>query len=99
MFDRSARFYDAIYATLYDPAAKAAWILDVLREHGRPNGILLDAACGTGVFIPYLQECYEVVGLDLDPGMLAIARQRCPDVPFHLADFTDFDLGEQFDVV
>lgn len=99
MFDKSARFYDAIYATLYDPAAKAAWIFDVLREHGRPNGCVLDAACGTGEFVPFLQEHFEVVGLDLDAGMLAIARQRCPYVSFHQADFTDFDLGERFDVV
>lgn len=99
MFDKSARLYDAIYTRRYDLPAKAAWVLDILREHGRPGGRLLDAACGTGAFVPYLQEHYEVVGVDLDSGMLAIARARCPDVSFHQADFTDFNLGERFDVV
>ena len=99
MFDKSARFYDAIYAKQYDLPAKAAWVLDLLRERGQPAGRLLDAACGTGAFIPFLRPHYDIVGLDLDPGMLAIARARCPDVTFHQADFTEFDLGEQFDVV
>jgi SAM-dependent methyltransferase len=31
--------------------------------------------------------------------MLELARQRCPDVPFHRADMADFDLGRRFDVV
>lgn len=31
--------------------------------------------------------------------MLAIARERCPDITFHHADVVDFDLGRQFDVV
>jgi SAM-dependent methyltransferase len=31
--------------------------------------------------------------------MLALARQRFPDVPFHQGDMVDFALGRQFDVV
>src|SRR5204862_6604615 len=34
-----------------------------------------------------------------DVEMLAIARQRCPTVPFINADMVDFDLGQKFDVV
>ena len=31
--------------------------------------------------------------------MLELARERCPDVPFHEADMADFALGRSFDVV
>jgi SAM-dependent methyltransferase len=40
-----------------------------------------------------------VTGLDLDPVMLEIARQRNPGIQFHRGDMTDFDLGRTFDVV
>ena len=42
---------------------------------------------------------YEVEGLDLDPEMLAVARERLPNVPFHEGDMADFDLGKRFDAV
>jgi SAM-dependent methyltransferase len=46
-----------------------------------------------------LQQWYCVEGLDLDPGMLDIARERCPGVTFHQDDMVDFSLGRQFDVI
>ncbi len=38
-------------------------------------------------------------GLDLDLAMLAVARERAPDVPLHEVDMAMFDLGRRFDVV
>jgi SAM-dependent methyltransferase len=64
-----------------------------------PGNTLLDVACGTGGHIPYLSPDFAYEGLDLDPEMLALARDRFPDVVFHLGDMVDFDLGRQFDVV
>jgi SAM-dependent methyltransferase len=60
---------------------------------------LLDVACGTGRHIEHLKAHFDVEGLDLDEELLACARQRNPDVPFHHGDMVDFDLSCQFDVV
>ena len=38
-------------------------------------------------------------GLDLDPQLLAIARERLGDVELHEGDMTAFSLGRRFDVV
>src|SRR5207247_10408611 len=38
-------------------------------------------------------------GLLLYPVMLAVSRERLPDVPFHEGDLADFDLGKRFDAV
>jgi SAM-dependent methyltransferase len=60
---------------------------------------LLDVACGTGGHLAYLKAHYHVEGLDLDPQMLAIARERHPDVTLHEADMASFELGEKFDAL
>jgi SAM-dependent methyltransferase len=99
MFTKSHEFYDAIYSWK-DYAGEAERLRALIAEYKRSPGIaLLDVACGTGGHIPYLQDDFAVEGLDLDPGMLAIARARHLGVPFYLGDMVDFDLGWRFDVV
>jgi SAM-dependent methyltransferase len=98
MFSRSARNYDAIYASIRDYPREAAE-LDRLIQERRPGArTLLDVACGTGAHLEHLTG-YEVEGLDLDPEMLAVASERLPNVPFHEGDMADFDLGKRFDAV
>ena len=56
-------------------------------------------ACGTGKHLEQLRAWYEVSGLDLDPQLLAIARERLGAVELHEGDMTAFSLGRRFDVV
>ena len=100
MFTKSEAFYDAIYGTMKDYAREAEQIHAVIEQYKQsPGTTLLDVACGTGRHIPFLRQHYTVEGLDLDEQMLAIARQRNPEVTFHHADMVDFDLGRKFDVI
>lgn len=69
-----------------------------------PPARVLDAGCGTGrVGIELARRGYDVVGVDLDPSMLARARTDAPDIRWVEADLTtleDHDLGDRaFDVV
>ncbi len=99
MFTKSAEWYDAIYAWK-DYQREAERLHALIQQHARrPASTLLDVACGTGQHLPHLKAHYTVEGLDLDEQMLALARQRHPDVVFHRADMVDFELGRQFDVV
>jgi ubiquinone/menaquinone biosynthesis C-methylase UbiE len=53
---------------------------------GRPPGVALDAACGTGRFAEFLAaRGHRVIGVDSSPDMLAHARRRVPDGEFHVA--------------
>ena len=38
-------------------------------------------------------------GIDLDEGLVEVARERLDDVPLSTADMTSFDLGRTFDAV
>ena len=98
MFTKSARFYDSLYA--FKDYAAASERLRALIEHRVPGArSLLDVGCGTGRHLESLARHFEVAGVDIDPGLLAIARQRLPNVPLHEADMSHFDLGRRFDVV
>jgi ubiquinone/menaquinone biosynthesis C-methylase UbiE len=101
MYERSAKLYDAIYRSIgKDYEHEAAELHTIISRHKRSAGNrLLDVACGTGLHLQHLKELYRVQGLDRSPGMLDVARERCPEIRFHHADMTNFDLGEQFDVV
>lgn len=61
---------------------------------------VLDAGCGTGrVARELARRGIDVVGVDLDPDMLATARRRSPELQWVQADLASFDLGRTFDVV
>ena len=65
----------------------------------RPRSVL-DGGCGTGrVAVELARRGVDVVGVDLDPTMLARARAKAPELPWLEADLADVDLGRRFDVV
>jgi len=99
MFSKSAAFYDAIYAWK-DYAQETARLRELIVQHKRTDGnMLLEVACGTGQHLAFLQNDFQVEGLDLDPELLAVAQQKHPDLRFHHANMLDFALQKQFDVV
>ena len=98
MFRRSAELYDAVYA-FKDYAAEAATVHALVQSRAPGARTLLDVACGTGKHLEHLARDYEVEGLDLDPKLLAIARDRLPGVPLHERDMLAFELGRRFDAV
>jgi SAM-dependent methyltransferase len=100
MFSQTAWYYDKIYQSMKDYGAEAEKLIAIIHVYRRSTGNrLLDVACGTGLHLSYLKQQFQVEGLDIDEGLLAIARQRDPGIPLHQADMTDFHLGHQFDVV
>ena len=101
MFSKSARFYDAVYAAVdKDYKIEAEKAHRIIQQKKRSSGnTLLEVACGTGLHASIFRKYYLVEGLDLDPEMLAVARHKYADIPFHQADITDFSLNKQFDVI
>jgi len=101
MFSKSEKYYDEIYGSMgKDYVGEANKIHKFIQKHKRTQGnTLLDVACGTGAHVNPLSKHYKVEGMDLDTGMLKVARRKCPGVRFHHGDMTDFDLGRQFDII
>ena len=98
MFTKTARYYDALYA-FKDYAAASEEVHQIIQQNNPSAETLLDVGCGTGRHVQELSAHYEAGGLDLDAGLLAVARERCADATFHEASMVDFRLERSFDVV
>lgn len=98
MFTESAHWYDPFQAGK-DYAGEAQRVMDLIRDIQPRAHTLLDVACGTGGHLSYFRQVFTCHGLDLDGGLLEVARQRLPDVPLTRADMTGFDLAQRFDAV
>ena len=98
MFDKSAYLYDAYYSFL-DYSAASGELHTLIQQLNPSAKTLLDVACGTGKHVEGLNEYYQVEGLDLNAGLLELARERFPQVPFHQGNMVDFGLDRKFDVV
>ncbi|MGH2738086.1 MAG: class I SAM-dependent methyltransferase [Actinomycetota bacterium] len=83
-----------------DYPAEVHRLLSIVRERVPEAGSLLDVACGTGKHLELLRGHFDEAGVDLDPDMIAPARDRLgEDVPLVVADMTELNLGRTFDVV
>ena len=97
VYDLLAPHYDAVTG---DSATEAAFIHDIIERRHPQAATLLDLACGTGGLTALLAGAYQVSGLDISPGMLAVAREKLPDgTQLYLADMTSFRLDARFDVI
>jgi ubiquinone/menaquinone biosynthesis C-methylase UbiE len=62
------------------------------------RSMLLDAACGTGKYLPFLLEKeHSVLGIDQSQGMLERARAKFPDVQFQKVGLQEIAYRETFD--
>lgn len=99
-FEPTAHIYDLLYeAAGKDYRAESAALHDLIRSRSPGARSLLDVACGTGAHLSHLRQHYDVAGLDAEPAMLRVARQRLGDVPLTEGDMRTFDLGRTFDVI
>ncbi|GAA3047254.1 SAM-dependent methyltransferase [Streptomyces olivoverticillatus] len=97
-FDAIGDRYDEAFPHKEGQLAAGEWLASSLP----PGSRILDVGCGTG--LPTARQLAEaghkVVGSDLSPGMLALARTNVPDAEFHLGDLADLRdgrLGREFD--
>ncbi len=71
----------------------------VASHHGFSPDSVLDIACGTGNLISALHDIGKhVVGCDISPQMLTVARKRNPAVEFHQCNMTEIALDHSFDM-
>ena len=92
------------YDELFVPALFAQWappLVDCARV--RAGQSVLDVACGTGVAARAARDVVgsgsRVVGLDLNPAMLEVARDARPDLEWAQGDAEDLPFAEaEFDV-
>ena len=83
--------HDAGFGTFAKNSAPG--ILKLLIQSGITGGRIVDLGCGSGIWARELVNSgYGVVGVDVSPAMIEIARRRVPEAEFHVESFLRFDL-------
>jgi SAM-dependent methyltransferase len=81
-----AYIHDAGFAGYAERAAPE--LIRTLRRHGIGRGRLVDVGCGSGTLARRLVDAgYDVVGIDLSPAMIRLARANVPQARFRVGSF------------
>ncbi len=84
----------------YYPEAFGEQLLDWMAEKGFQPKTSLDLACGTGILCEILhRRGIRARGMDLSSGMIAIARESQPEIPYDVADMVTYRPEGPFDLV
>jgi SAM-dependent methyltransferase len=68
-------------------------LLNLFHQNGITDGRVVDLGCGTGIWARELTDAgYQVIGMDLSPAMIELARQRVPEAEFHVGAFLQFPM-------
>lgn len=93
-FDAIGDRYDEAFPHKDGQLTVGRWLAGALA----PGSRVLDVGCGTG--LPTARQLadagHEVVGIDISPGMLELARRNVPHATFHQADIVDLRAGGRY---
>lgn len=91
----AARYAEFVQGELDEPPLDRA-VLAAFAEHVRDGaGLVADVGCGEGRIGAHLAGLgLHVAGFDLSPALTGIARERFPQVPFHVASMHALPLAD-----
>ena len=73
----------------------APGLLELLRQNGITDGLVVDLGCGSGLWARELSKAhYDVLGIDISPAMIEMARERMPGGNFRVASLLKTDLPQ-----
>lgn len=78
-----AAIHDEGFGELSREAARA--LIEILEERRTPRGPIVDLGCGSGILARELGDAgHAVLGIDLSPAMIALARAKAPRARFRV---------------
>lgn len=97
--DLFSKVYDA-FGWSYYPEAFAELLLRFIEEQEITVRNMLDIGCGTGVLCSIVEtHGIRTMGMDLSHGMIAMAREKYPHIPFEQGNMITWSPDHNFDLV
>jgi SAM-dependent methyltransferase len=94
-YDTVAASYAALVPAVADDHPMNRAVLGAFVDRVRGEGAVADIGCGTGRVTAYLHAAgLDVVGIDVSPGMLAVARRDHPALRFVEGSMLSLDLPD-----
>jgi len=103
--ERKTLYSDAErYDLVYGPYGTGEFVAFYRRQVSRYGEPVLELGCGTGrLLIPLAEDGTNLMGIDLAPAMLDVARQKASsrslEISVATADMRNFDLGKKFKLI
>lgn len=98
-FDKSAIKYDKGFEGKFSQKFYHHLIHQMKLESGM---VVLDVGCGTGALLKRISDNCDIkgYGIDIEPNMIAVAKQKCPDMEILIAkcENTPFE-SQSFDIL
>ncbi|MEI6288339.1 MAG: class I SAM-dependent methyltransferase [Actinomycetota bacterium] len=95
-YEKMARFYDKMMGDTKYPKWKIL-IAQIVNKYNIKTDICLDVACGTGNISRLLAELgFGVVGVDISPEMIQIAKSKMPKERFVCSDIRNLALSKEY---
>ncbi len=95
LYERNASAFEAMRPVVL---SEKQW-LDWFTSHIPAGGHILDLGCGNGSPIAeyFLNQGFQVTGIDSSPSMIARCREKSPHATWIVADMRELNLGKTFD--
>ena len=98
LYSDLAHLYDALYQTFIDYDAEFALYTQLLTSQSAQS--VLEIGCGSGHLASrFVAAGYDYTGVDNSPEMLEMARRRCPEAHFELADMRTLHLERAYNAI
>jgi SAM-dependent methyltransferase len=95
-YDTVAEQYEKQFAHELDHKPLDRALLAAFAELAGPDGLIADIGCGPGHVSAHLADLgRSVIGLDLSPAMIEIARARYPAIEFHVGSMLDLPAADE----
>ncbi|MBD3192497.1 MAG: methyltransferase domain-containing protein [Candidatus Heimdallarchaeota archaeon] len=99
LYHELAKYYDYIYSKK-DYQTEVQKLEEIIEKYKTSSGKeLLDVACGTGSHLKYFVKKFNCTGVDINPEMLKVAKNKVPQVKFIESDMSELNLNKKFDVI
>lgn len=95
-YERFGEFYDGVMGDRREASEQVRELIRATKPDARN---VLELGCGTGSILKYLQDDYEVSGLDISGKMLSIARKKVRRARLFQQDMVDFQIDDRFEVI
>ncbi len=99
MYNELAKYTNLLYSNK-NYEIEVEFIKNIIRKNNPKAKTILEVACGAGNHSRFLQKAgFRTVGVDLNEGMIKIAKRNLPKTEFYVQDMKELNLPMKFDVI
>ena len=99
LYKKFAKYYDLCYSGK-DYVKETKFLEALIKKHKIKGKKILEVGSGTGNHAVHLEKKgFDIIGVDLNKEMLAVARKKSKKIKFFQGDMHSFNIKGEFDII